>query len=103
MALTDLQKAKLVQILGKNIIEINLQLASYADDITAEMETEIGDLITDWVALDGTFSIEPKDRNFGVSYAPGSGRAEIATNIGRLLFFEDHDLPSSTSVAVYRA
>ncbi len=103
MSFSSSQKAKLIQILSMNAIALDSHLAAYAASITAEMETEVDDLINDWVSLNGAHeSIEPKDRNFGVRYDPSSWRTQIATNIGNLLFFASSDLPTSYSVSVVR-
>jgi hypothetical protein len=92
MSLSNAQKSKLVQILGRSIIEINTQLAAYSEDITAEMETDIGTQITRWtngtvksgVWFEGTES----NRGFNTGTANIADNKDPKTLIEHLMFFE---------------
>lgn len=102
MSFNDTQKAKLVQILGRDLLKINGQLAAYADSIMPEIETEVIAQIARWqngtvkggVWFEGTNSNE----GFNMSSVNIADNQDPKTLIEHLLFFETSNSPYEFSL-----
>jgi type II secretory pathway component GspD/PulD (secretin) len=94
VTLTEAEKLDIAKILttpGKIItyIDVNDQVTNLGEAyITAAVETDIRALITEWGTISRTpFSVEPKDRNFGVRVNSEAGRDGIRQEMASLLYF----------------
>lgn len=86
------QQAKLVKILRINAIDLGERLTYVADQITAEMKTEVVSLIAEWESGSvsrNTTRIKPFGENDGVDYDPERQRSIIKGEIAELLFCAD--------------
>ena len=93
MSFTATQKADLVEILNRNAIQLDVQLAAYALYITAEMETKViaqiarynNGTVKGGVWFEGTES----NQGFNMSGANTAASKDPKSVIETLLFFED--------------
>lgn len=98
VTLTEAEKLDIAKVLttpGKIItyIDVNDKVANLGEAyITAAVETDIRELLTEWTAGGTnrtTQSIEPKERNFGVRESADAVKNLIRTEMATLLYFTD--------------
>lgn len=93
MALTEVQKLKLAQILGVNYIEVNDQIFNLGSAwITPAVESLLLEQIDRWEAGVGSdfVSIEPNTANYGARIDPNIEKNDIRRKIANLLYLDDY-------------
>ncbi len=104
MSFTTDQKVKLVKILEKNMIQLEVQLDAFQRHITTEIEMEVIAQIARWEAGAGTgqvwFTATESNEGFNKS-APATG-GDPKTNIEILLFFCEDEFSSPYQVGLER-
>lgn len=96
MAFTEAQTVKITRITGIRSNWLEEILAANASYITAEVESQVGDLILEWFPASGTAAgrdftnIHPMERNFGAEIRPGERRNAIRREIADLLYLTEY-------------
>lgn len=96
MAFTEAQELKICRIIGIDSITLNSYLDTYAEHITAEVETQVGALILEYYPASGSnpsrnvTNIKAMEANFGAEINSGSLRSIIKKEIATLLYLTDY-------------
>ena len=92
MAFTEAQKLKICRITGVTSDLLEDVLSFRAAAITAEVESQVGDLITEYFANGvnrNVTKIRPNLKNFGADIDPNDTRAQIKGEIATLLYMTE--------------
>lgn len=99
MALTEAQQLKICRIFAPELTSVALAdvLRYYEAKITAEVETQVGELIDEYFSNNvnrNVTKISPNDKNFGAGINPEDTRNLIRKEIASLLYLTDFNQSS---------
>lgn len=91
MAFTAEEKLSICKILGVNSIELGVQLATYSEHITSDVESAVNNELDRWTAGAGSkfVRVKPFGQNEGTDFDPEDEKRDIKKNIGLFLFFPE--------------